>query len=75
MGYPNVTNPSEKLKFEDVCVAKVEGGYYRVSAQVNGAFAMRDMHGNDEDDAISYFKKICQKWAKYSPNYEELEEK
>lgn len=69
MGYPTISNPSEQLKYEDICVSELEYGSYRVSAVVNGELSMRDTDKQDANEAIKYFKEICQRWAKYSPNY------
>lgn len=71
MGYPNVSNPSERLAFTDISTAELKYGSYRVSALVNGAFTMRDTDKQAPKEAIEYFKTICQRWAKYYPNYEE----
>jgi hypothetical protein len=73
MGYPNITNPSEKLRFENITTSELEYGCYCVSAMVNGELGMRDTDKNVKKEAIAYFKEICQVWAKYSPNYEEAD--
>jgi len=72
MGYPNVSNPSEKLVFTDVQTTELEYGSYHVSAVVNGDYSCRDTDKQSVDEAIEYFKEITQRWAKYFPNYEEL---
>jgi len=70
MGYPNVTNPSEKLVFEDIQTSKLEYGSYTVAALVNGELTLRDTDKQSPDEAIEYFKEIAKRWAKYYPNYE-----
>ncbi len=72
MGYPNISNPSEKLVFTDVCTSKLEYGSYHVVASVNGQSSCRDTDKQTRDEAIEFFKTITQRWAKYYPNYEAL---
>ena len=72
MGYPRISNPSEKISIEQITTCKLEGGSYRISAMVNNSFDMRDVGITDKQRAIDSFKEDCQFWAKYYPNYEEL---
>ena len=72
MGYPNVTNPSEKLRYDEIAVVELAYNEYRVSAIVNGEFKLKDIMAPDDDFAINEFKDLAQRWAKYVPNYEEL---
>ena len=71
MGYPNITNPSEKLSFSNVSFSELEYGCYCVSAVVNGELSMRDTDQNSKEKALEFFKTIAQRWAKYYPEYKE----
>jgi len=73
MGYPNITNPSEKLSLSNVSFSKLEYGSYRVSAIVNGELSMRDTDKDSEEKALEFFKTIAQRWAKYYPEYKEVD--
>ena len=72
MGYPNVTNPSEKLRYDEINVVELGYNEYRVSAIVNGEFKLKDIMAPDDGFAVTEFKDLAQRWAKYVPNYEEL---
>lgn len=72
MGYPNVTNPSEKLRYDEINVVEIAYNEYRVSAIVNGEFKLKDIMAPDDEFAVNEFKDLAQRWAKYVPNYEEL---
>jgi len=73
MGYLNVTNPSEKLRYDDIDVVELGYNEYRVSAIVNGDYYDHEkIQAPDGEFAVNEFKDLAQRWAKYVPNYEEL---
>jgi|JYMV01.1.fsa_nt_gi hypothetical protein len=72
MGYPNVSNPSEKLVFNDIAAIKLDSGIYRVDAVINSEYSCRETSATNSTDAIAWFKEYAQGWAKYKKDYNSL---
>ena len=70
MGYPTVSNPSEKLSITSLKTVKVGSGF-QVSCMINGQSWLKEIYAGTKATAVDYAMESINCYAKYYPSYKE----
>lgn len=70
MGYPNVSNPTEKLNITEISSSKIDSGY-QITCYVNGQSWLKEVYAKNKVNAVASAMVSIKNFAKYFPAFKE----
>jgi anaerobic C4-dicarboxylate transporter len=71
MGYPNVSNPTEKLNITEISSSKTFDSGYQVTCYVNGQIWLKEVYARNKVNAVASAMVSIKQFAKYFPAFKE----